>query len=164
MRNRFFLATLLLMVNVASAQTACPQGVAAGSAQCGPSPNASSDSSTGSGYSRPVPSFKWKSTWGAIAGDMQGVYGIHTGLPSKRTAKKAALDECHKRGGIDCSVSFVFKNQCAAVGASEDSAFASAAPTEAEATVKAIRLCESEVGEGKCRLFYSGCSLAQHVW
>src|SRR5690606_16918470 len=164
MRNWFLVATLLLMANVASAQTACPQGVAAGSAQCGPSPGAGSGSSGNSGYSRPVPSFKWKSTWGAIAGDEQGVYGIDTGLPSKRKAKKAALDECHKRGGVDCFVQFVFKNQCAAVGAGKDSAFASAAPTEAEATVKAIRLCESEVGEGECRLYYSGCSLAQHVW
>src|SRR3546814_4114213 len=63
-----------------------------------------------------VPQVKWADSWGAIAiDDIRGEAGIVTGFPSKRKAKKAAIEECRKRGGEDCSISIIYTNQCAAV-------------------------------------------------
>ncbi|MFC3715219.1 DUF4189 domain-containing protein [Luteimonas soli] len=153
---------LFLATGFASAQTACPQGVAAGSAQCGPSslvnPGSAAD------YVQPVPKIKWESSWGAIASDNKGIFGILTDLPSRRSAKKAAVEECRRRGGDGCSVNLVFKNQCAAVGASDENAFASGAPTIEEATARAMQRCRTANGEGECRVFYAGCSMAKRVW
>lgn len=56
---------------------------------------------------------------GAIADDVDGVLGIVASLPSKRKAKKAAINECHKRGGKACEIGRTFANQCAAVIAGE---------------------------------------------
>jgi hypothetical protein len=155
------LAAALMVADVVSAQTACPQGVAAGSAQCGPSPLVGSGDSDN--YRSPAPQIKWANSWGAIASDEQGVFGILTDLPNKRSAKKAAIEECHKRGGKDCAVNLVFKNQCAAVGAGGQGAIASGAPTIEEATARAISRCEAKSGEGECRVYYAGCSLAKRI-
>jgi hypothetical protein len=161
MKVELLIATMLLTAaGVAMAQTACPQGVAAGSAQCGPSSMV--DSGGSFRYTPPEPQAIWADSWGAIASDANGVFGIVTDLPSKRSAKRAAVDECHKRGGA-CGVSLVFKNQCAAVGSSTQSSFASGAPTIEEATARAIKRCEDANGEGKCWVYYSGCSLAWRV-
>ncbi|WP_169447761.1 DUF4189 domain-containing protein [Luteimonas mephitis] len=159
MKAELLVATMLLMTSAAAgAQTACPQGVAAGGAQCGPSSLV--DSSDLSRDMPPEPQAVWVDSWGAIASDAKGVFGIVTDLRSKRLAKAAAVDECRKRGGT-CSVSLVFKNQCAAVGSSTQSSFASGAPTIEEATARAMKRCEDANGRGNCWVYYSGCS---HAW
>src|SRR3546814_10776216 len=113
------------------AQTACPQGVAAGSAQCVPA----SLTAPMPEVSKPaVPQVKGADSWGAIAiDDIRGEAGIGTGFPSKRKAKKAAIEECRKRGGEDCSISIIYTNQCAAVVSNSVMSSSANAPTMREA-------------------------------
>src|SRR3546814_8780203 len=63
------LAILLMPWNVAFAQTACPQGVAAGSAQCGPSSLVNPGDSDYRFKAPALPQEKWSDSWGAIASD-----------------------------------------------------------------------------------------------
>src|SRR3546814_12141842 len=67
----------------------------------------------------PLPQVKWADSWGAIADDGHSIAGIVTGFPSKRKAKRGAIDECQKRGGEKCKVLRAFVNQCAAMIAGE---------------------------------------------
>src|SRR3546814_11125798 len=60
-------AILLMPWNVAFAQTACPQGVAAGSAQCGPSSLVNPGDSDYRSKAPALPPEHWSDSWGAIA-------------------------------------------------------------------------------------------------
>src|SRR3546814_6155030 len=80
-------AILLVLCDGALAQTACPQGVAAGSAQCGPSSLVNPNDSGNRPEASPLPQVKWADSWGAIADDGHSIAGIVTGFPSKRKAK-----------------------------------------------------------------------------
>lgn len=115
-------------------------------------------------YSAPViPRAKWVDSWGAIATDGVSVAGAVTDFPSKQKAKKAALDECRKRGGGKCVVKTVYKNQCAVIIAGEAKSATANAPTEEEATELGMQTCK-RTGAINCRVYYSGCSLAKRVW
>src|SRR3546814_18455710 len=92
-------AILLVLCDGALAQTACPQGVAAGSAQCGPSSLVNPNDSGNRPAASPLPQVKWADSWGAIAEDGHSIAGIVTGFPSKRTAKRGANDECRSEEG-----------------------------------------------------------------
>lgn len=148
---------LFLLPGLACAEGGCPPGqvpysgtYAMGSAEslatCGPIPT-----------SRPAPPV-WQSRWGAVASDSTGEFGIVTDMKSERAAKKAALAECAKRGGVSCSANFTFHNQCAAVVSSESISFSQGAPTEEKAKELAMSQCTA-AQSGRCWLYYSGCSL-----
>src|SRR3546814_420666 len=126
-------AILLVLCDGALAQTACPQGVAAGSAQCGPSSLVNPNDSGNRPEASPLPEVKWADSWGAIADDGHSIAGIVTGFPSKRKAKRGAIDECQKRGGEKCKVLRAFVNQCAAMIAGEGVSATASAPTKREA-------------------------------
>lgn len=96
-------ASLLLVWGSASAQTVCPQGVSAGSAQCGPSSMTAPDPSENAPYVRSLPPLFWADGWGAIATDGHGVAGAVTDLASKRDAKRAAIQEC-REGALQARV------------------------------------------------------------
>ena len=164
MRSEVIVAAILLtLCDAAFAQTACPQGVAGGSAQCGPSSLVDpSDSSYGS-RTPSMPQEKWADSWGAIAADGNGVVGIETDFPSKRKAKKGAIAECKKRGGGNCTIWRTFVNQCAAVIAGEGLSATASAPTKSEAIDLGMEHCRKD-GGGGCRLYWSGCSHAWRVW
>jgi hypothetical protein len=161
-KARHLFAVVLLMISgVVSAQTACPQGVAAGGAQCGPSSLINPDDSgdPGANGGRPSSPIKWADSWGAIASDGGGNFGIVTDFPSKRKAKKAAIGECRLRGGTTCEVRRVFVNQCAAVIAGNGATATANAPTIEEAVKIGMPICV-ENGATDCHVYYSGCSLA----
>src|SRR3546814_14099716 len=92
------LAILLMPWNVAFAQTACPQGVAAGSAQCGPSSLVNPGDSDYRSKATALPQEKWSDSWGAIASDGNGVAGIATDFPRKRKAMKGEISGGKKQG------------------------------------------------------------------
>lgn len=153
------LAVLLTTYVPAFAEGGCPQGqmpmnisAPLGSAQslvsCTPIPTS--------------PGPHWATRWGAIASDSSGEFGIATGLASERAARKAALAECAKRGGVRCNASFTFYNQCAAVASSESISFSQGAATEQEAKDLALRKCK-DASAGRCWIYYSGCSLPVRV-
>lgn len=158
----FLVAEFLIVVSgcgVASAQTACPQGVAAGSAQCGPSPMIESVSSN----APPTPQVRWGDSWGGMASDVEnGISGIVTDLASKRQAKRAAIQECKARGGVKCTIAMTYKNQCLVVVDGAGSYFVSSSTIE-----RAARLALEDCTQGgglSCHVYYSGCSLAKRVW
>lgn len=104
----------------------------------------------------------WADRWGAIANDRKGVFGIVSNLPSKRKAEKAAINECHKRGGGACVIDFTYHNQCVALGSNEDVTNTASGPDIDEVKIRAVRDCESRSNK-KCIVFYSGCSTAVRV-
>lgn len=159
-RHSFFLL-IFLFPSMVNAEGGCPpgqipysgtpaSGSAASMATCGPIPT-----------SRPAKP-QWESRWGAVASDSTGEFGIVTNMKSERTARKAALQECAKRGGVSCSATFTFHDQCAAVVSSEAISFSQGAPTEDEAKQLAVSQCEA-AQSGRCWVFYSGCSLPVKV-
>jgi hypothetical protein len=162
MKAGFLVAATLMMVgNVALAQTACPQGVAAGGAQCGPSSLIDDAGSNDYGSDiKSLPQIRWIDSWGAIAGDGVSTYGVATDLPSKRKARKAAIDECRNRGGGSCQLDRAFVNQCAAIIAGETMSATANAPTEKEAVDMGMQTCSQEGGTN-CHVYWSGCSLAK---
>ena len=152
---------LVAISGAGMAQTACPGGVAAGSAQCGPSSLVTPSSEV---PGPAVPEIKWADSWGAIAiDDVRGEAGIVTDFPSKRKAKKAAIAECRRRGGEECSISRVYVNQCAAVVTNSAMSSSTNAPSVKEAIEIGMQRCE-ESGTSGCRVYWSGCSHAWRVW
>lgn len=114
------LVFLLIGLNgAAHAQTACPTGVAAGSAQCGPSPasHGANQQQTAEPTIRYVPTGKWRTTWGAVADDETGTgnIGVAVGKLTKSEAEREAVDKCESLGGGKCRLTFAYENQCVAI-------------------------------------------------
>src|SRR3546814_3205364 len=84
-------AILLVLCDGALAQTACPQGVAAGSAQCGPSSLVNPNDSGNRPEASPLPQVKWADSWGAIADDGHSIAGIVTGRSEEHTSELQSL-------------------------------------------------------------------------
>jgi len=156
-------ALWLLASGSMSAQTACPQGVAAGAAQCGPSSLVSSDDSGNNLNAPPPPISRWADSWGAIADDGNGQYGISIDEPSKRSARKSAIQECRRRGGGECEVSIHYKNQCAAVIMGSTRSNVVHAMTIDKAVQIGMAAC-LERNDVNCRIYWSGCSHAKRIW
>lgn len=157
--NRYLLSLFLFaslgVINVASAQTACPSGVAPGSPQCGP------DSGTSRGdipAPAPRPTGEWIKTWGTIAGsNLTGESGAVVGKLTREEAESAAMRLCGEGGARDCKVNLVFKNQCAALVATNKRSFFQSAESDDIAVKLAKNDCE-KYGGGNCSVIYSGCS------
>lgn len=106
----------------------------------------------------PRPSERWLDSWGAIATDGQGEYGIVTDRDTKSGAIKGAIAACQERGGRGCRLKRSFVNQCAAVVSGATAAQTAQAEFEDRAIDLATADCEKYAG-GSCRVYYSGCSL-----
>ncbi|WP_371856709.1 DUF4189 domain-containing protein [Pseudomonas sp. Irchel 3A5] len=137
----------------AFAQTACPGGVAPGSPQCGP------DSGTSRADSAPSrPTGEWLKTWGAIAmSSSTGEVGAVVGKLSEGDAKSSAIKQCAKGGANDCAVQLVYRNQCAALAASQVDTFFQSSPSEELAESNVKKVCD-ESGGGTCKVLYSECT------
>lgn len=155
--------------NVASAQTACPGGVAAGSAQCGPSPASHGvNPAPAAPQIRYVPTGKWITTWGAIAfgSNNMGDVGVAVGKLSRDEAKKDAIAKCESTAAGSCELSLAYRNQCAAIAwASEQgrevggAAYNAAGPDKEEVAARAIAGCSKFRNGGECKIVYADCSL-----
>lgn len=156
------LMMMLLSIGPVSAQTACPQGVGGGSAQCGPSSLVHPE--YGSRSNGPVlPAEKWSDSWGAMANDQNGMVTVVTDFPSKRKAKKGAVADCKKQGGEKCKAWYTFKNQCAALTGGETRAAAAQARTMRESIEIAKEFCRKDGGTD-CPVLWSGCSHPWRIW
>src|SRR3546814_6594285 len=69
-------AILLVLCDGALAQTACPQGVAAGSAQCGPSSLVNPNDSGNRPEASPLPQVKWADKIGRAQSALQSLMRI----------------------------------------------------------------------------------------
>lgn len=138
----------------AAAEGGCPAGMipyaGTSTASCGPIPSGPG------GYGGPTA--KWKDRWGAVAGDdARAVVGAVTDLPSKRAAKKAAIENCLSRGGVDCTLTVAYVNQCVVIVAS-DTRYVTINAANAELAAEVgMEDCEKKK-DGDCRIYYAGCS------
>ncbi|RYG94339.1 MAG: DUF4189 domain-containing protein [Alphaproteobacteria bacterium] len=151
----------LLFASVAvTAQTACPGGVAPGSAQCGPSPASHVAPRNAQPEVRYVHTGTWKDSWGAIAVDAAaGAGGSAKDMRLESEARTKALIECSKHGALNCEVLLVFKNQCAVLAWPSDEhakVVSSNGSTVEEASTLALSTC-AKTG-GSCEVVYTACS------
>lgn len=158
------IGTAMLGTNVVFAEGGCPPGMypigGQGVQGCAPIPGAQG-SGAGSSVSAPAPprpTGEWITTWGALAGAVEGMQGgASESELTERAARRKAIEDCEKRAGGRCQVEFVYHHQCAAAVVSELAStgtnYASAA-TEDEATEAAMRNCR-KAGGTQCRSIYS---------
>lgn len=164
--NILLAITLMGVAVAADAQTACPQGVAAGSAQCGPS--GASMLGNGTTIVNPPPrqpQARWKLTWGALAHELEtGWVGFSTGQRSKRKAERAAVDNCKSRGGgKGCIAVLAYHHQCAVIATPREKLnsiypiFQAAGSIE-KATEIGLKECQMSNAGHECKIFYSNCT------
>jgi hypothetical protein len=154
MTRSLFPILLLATSTIALAEGGCPAGMiphaGTSTASCGPI------HSGPGGYGGPTA--KWKNRWGAVAGDdAKGVVGAVTDLPSKREAKQVAIENCRSRGGVDCTLTVAYVNQCVVIVASAIRYAAIHAESAEVAAELGMKSCEKKQ-DGECRLYYAGCS------
>ena len=154
---RKFILLLAFIPLFASAQTACPVGVAPGSPQCGP------DSGTSRGdisAPPPQPTGEWIKTWGAVAIADNGDAGYTKGRFTSEEAEQAAIKNCQKLADMQCTVAFTFHNQCAAL-ASPSSGTGKGAitggPSLSDVESRAKKNCKNNSGVD-CKIAMSTCS------
>lgn len=151
---------LLLMSMQAYTQTACPQGAAPGSPQCGPT----GGGMLGSGAPRVTEQLRWVSTWGAYAEDTtKGIVGSVTQQRSERAAHKAAVKRCKEMGGEACEVVIAYSNGCAVIAEPigvlpVKTAIYEGGGTVEEMTDKALPECSSANGGRSCKVIHSTCT------
>ncbi|MBX9400497.1 DUF4189 domain-containing protein [Lysobacter sp. BMK333-48F3] len=105
----------------------------------------------------------WGSRWGAIALDgARGAIGTAHGAPSKREARREALDHCAAQGGQDCAIQLVYSNQCVAVAISDRRVFVLPSELKEDAVERALHECRARA-EANCRSHYAACSLPLRV-
>ena len=116
---------LLIFGMYAEAQTRCPMGAQAGSMQCLPDDPQYNQSAP------PRPTGEWIKTWGAIAmSSSTGEVGTVVGKLSEGDAKISAIKQCAKGGANDCAVQLFYRNQCAALAASQVDTFFQSSPIQ----------------------------------
>ena len=159
MKKLIIFVFLVFAPLVVRAQTACPVGVAAGSAQCGPSPTDSSPAAPET--IRYVPTGEWKKTWGAVAIDSEtGAMGATFDQLSRGDAEREALSNCGAKGSTGCKIEIAYRNQCVATFfpsvAGQRGLSASGATVE-EATRRGSEKCRSLNGS-ECNRVYTRCT------
>lgn len=158
------LCVVLMSSFSAYGQTACPVGVAAGSAQCGPSP---------AEHQRPVspppaqiqyvPTGEWVKTWGAISSDKAtGDIGVAVGKFSKSEAEREAVSQCSGLGSSNCDVVLTYENQRAVIASAEPGTggnviFQSSFPVD-DAKRLAMPKCVKGKAGNTCKIVYSACA------
>lgn len=138
---------------LAPAQTACPTGVAAGSAACLPDDNG--------GGGGDYPTGRWIKTWGAFVSS-NSAHGAWTSTQafSKQEAIDVALRKCRQiTGANDCVVDVTYFNQCAAVAGVPNGVgvYSNTGKDERIAKARAVTYCQKETGK-KCEAMFAECS------
>lgn len=165
MRALLFLALVMMIpVGDAWAQTACPTGVAAGSAQCGPSPQGQGG---GAQSTREV----WVDNWYSYAVCTEtGTIGLGHTFDTRDEARRAALGNCRSNGGTKCVTAFVESNRCFSItnALGDDPILTvggnySHADTLQQAEDMGIGACMRAYPGKKCVVYYSMCNYRERV-
>ncbi|AVT12549.1 DUF4189 domain-containing protein [Paracidovorax avenae] len=161
MKSQFTCSLLLaasLLAPSLFAQTACPSGVAAGSALCGPSGD--------SGDSAPSrPTGYWVKTWGALVSSNKAKEAWSSkGKDSEADARKDALGRCQARGFSDCSLDTTYFNQCVAVVSSDEQKGITIGKSGSKEAAESVGLksCK-ERGNQHCTIEFSDCTVPYFV-
>jgi hypothetical protein len=147
---------LMCAIAEAQAQTACPHGVAPGSAQCGPSMG-------GGSIQQPTRQYVESWNWGAFVMDAS-VSAIGSGFnqPSRQRAIDQATARCQELGGTNCQLVFAFDG-CGAVAEPVDKNVLlipamAAEPTRQEVGRSAMEACTRFNPGRTCELIWSKCN------
>lgn len=57
----------------------------------------------------------WETRWGAYANSDHNVVGMTRNQPSEELAMEAAIQNCQRKGGVNCKNAMTYYNQCALV-------------------------------------------------
>lgn len=146
------LAASMMICCGAAAQTACPSGVAPGSARCGPSGDSGAESA-------PRPTGEWIKTWGAIATSPSGNGGVSSQQLSEEAARNKALENCRSAGPGECKVQITYRNQCVSLVHPTQGAGGvfMTGPTIEESVRLGKAKCAA-LGKGECAVKVSECS------
>lgn len=166
MKTNYLLLIALGWSLQASCQTACPVGVAPGSAQCGPSPSTHVPNRSGSNafeVAVPAPVGEWVETWGAIATDEStGDIGVAVNRLSESEARSAAIAQCTSLGSANCITAISYQNQCAVISAPTSGpggrVIFQGAATVAVAESLAMPKCLASKPKDTCKIVYSDCT------
>jgi hypothetical protein len=167
-KSSSLLLILLLSFSLdAYGQTACPTGVTAGSAQCGPAPQ----SPGGAGRAATPRPEVWVDNWFSYAQCSQtGKNGFAHTFDTAREARQAAISLCQAEGGVKCETIAVNKNSCFSLaGAMGDDpgrthgGIYSEGATLGLAEDMSIGRCMREYPGLECRVTYSMCNLRERV-
>lgn len=134
----------------AVAQTRCPAGAQAGSAQCLPDDEAVAPFR---------PTGEWIKTWGALSSS-NSVHGAWStkGKFSEEEARKDVLNKCSNAGGADCTLDATYFNQCIAVAGSSDTGVnTNTGANESVASQRALSDCQKK-SAAKCSVVFSDCT------
>jgi len=162
---REIISTLLFLLvltfcSFAGAQTRCAPGAAPGSLQCQPDDVGQATPQTVIKYTG-----HWIKTWGALADGRNGVGAAVVGQDSKSNAEREALARCAGRGGIDCTLTIAYNDQCVAaanpVGGAVGKAVTAGSLKEAEDY--GLRACSQANGGSSCEIVYSSCTERKYV-
>ncbi|MGY1408541.1 DUF4189 domain-containing protein [Luteimonas sp. A611] len=160
MRRLVLLAVVLVAAwGPVLAQTACPQGVAVGSARCGPGGGGIPWSI---GFVKPKPT--WRPGWGAFArNDSQSIIGTSTSTRSPKAAARGAMRGCRSGGGQGCEVFFTYRDSCAVIVKLSGTepvmpTYHVVAPSVEEASSLALETCGHANKGRACEVIYSNCS------
>jgi len=158
----FLIGLMISTIDVVQAEGNCPAGyypIGAPQGQQGPqgcAPIANDSHEQQAPVQRPP---QWVDRWGAIATyEPNGSFGAATNEPSQYGAENTAMAICHSQHGSACRLELSYRNQCAALVASDKGYNTNAAPTENEAIQKGINIC-NDAGNPNCFAYYSACSL-----
>jgi hypothetical protein len=114
------------------------------------------------GVSLSAPGPEYETRWGAIAVDMNvKTYGGIEGLDSKRSAKKAAINECKKYNGKNCKILIVYYNQCGVLASGDTYSITARGPDIYETAERAVNACSKQ--SQNCKPYYGGCSYPERV-
>ena len=152
----FPLFLMMGVVTPVAAQTACPQGVGAGSAQCGPGPG-------GGSTQQPARQYVESWNWGAFVRDASvSAIGAGFNQPTRQGAINQATARCVELGGTDCQLMFAY-DSCGAIAEPVDKNVLLFPAVVAEHTMReaersAMESCARFNPGRTCELIWSKCN------
>jgi len=156
----FLMAAAIQCLLVAHAEGGCPPGQYPQQGQgwqtCVPIPGAANQQPP------PPPPPQWVSQWQAIATDKQkAVLGSSMGRSSSGDSERAAISDCHAKGGVDCEIQISYRNGCVSMVVGNNTMNTQGAATKGEADAAALTKCGG--ADTECRVYYSACNAAVRV-
>ena len=162
----WLLTCLLLLSGVVHAEGECPPGMfptnppgTQGPVGCAPIPGYNNQQQA---QPQPPPP-RWVDHWGAIATyEPNGSFGAVTNLSTQSQAEQTALAECQSKKKSTCRIEISYRNQCAALVASDKGYNTTSGTTTDEAIQKGMKICK-DAGNQTCFSYYSACSLPVRI-
>lgn len=154
----------LLVSNLCYGQVACPPGMSAYGTGNDQSACGYDDSQPEENMRNQVdPPPIWSDQWMAIATDSaKASLGTATYMSSRELAESKAVEDCQKKGGLNCKLQMSTQNGCAAMILGKNAFNVNSAETITEAIDNGMRQCKS-AGDQNCRVYYSACSLPVRI-